>query len=253
MQAPKLGIYVLAACLGLTTIACSPSNKRHITPKQQFASLTPQNQNLWLSTVCGVFHESNDFFSADNIENEAAAIFEFKLQQLSEPVEPNNEVKQLVTAPCANSNIKPLGKANSNPAQIERARMRQTLVNTFLFTLLGDTESILALPKQDDVLQSLNNMVNTYPVFNDATAELYDLRLEQKTFAFERKGENNVRAYIAFNLSFDVQEMPLPLGFMSSTKVTVWRSDLPELDTFVTNQAFVMPALSAIIVIVGAN
>lgn len=220
---------------------------------QQFASLAPQNQNLWLSKVCGVFHESNDFFSADNIENEAAAIFEFKLPQLNEPSEPKNMVKQLVTAPCANSNIKLVGEVKPNSAQIERNRIRQTLFSTFLFTLLSGTETILALPKQDDVLQSLNNMVETYPVFTQATAQLYDLSLEQNTFAFERKGANNVRAYIAFNLSFDVQEMPLPLGFMSSTKVTVWRSDAPEPDTFVTNQAFVMPALSAIIVIVGAT
>lgn len=220
---------------------------------QQFNSLASQNQNLWLSKVCGAFHESDNFFNANNIENEAVAIFEFKLPQLNELSEPQNTVNQFVTAPCANSNIKPSGEANPNPAQIERNRMRQTLANTFLFALLGDTETILALPKQNDVLQSLNNMVKTYPVFTEATAQLYDLSLEQKTFAFERKGANNVRAYIAFNLSFDVQEMPLPLGFMSSTKVTVWRSDAPELYTFVTNQAFVMPALSAIIVIVGAN
>nr|WP_136252743.1 hypothetical protein [Ningiella ruwaisensis] len=58
---------------------------------------------------------------------------------------------------------------------------------------------------------------------------LYDLDANKGLLAFSRK-RNGARYFISLNLSFDGHEMPLPLGFMSSTKITLWQKDLESTD-----------------------
>ncbi len=55
---------------------------------------------------------------------------------------------------------------------------------------------------------------------------------------------------IAYNLSFDVHEMPLPFGFMSSTKVTMWQSDAPKKRSFVTNSTHIIHPYTVALAIV---
>jgi hypothetical protein len=63
--------------------------------------------------------------------------------------------------------------------------------------------------------------------------------------------QGNTRAFIAFNFSFDTHELPLPFGFMASTKVRMWQSDATKIQTFVTSQALTIRPYTAVIVIVG--
>ena len=66
--------------------------------------------------------------------------------------------------------------------------------------------------------------------------------------AFSVKTEER-RIYAAVNLSYDTHEMPLPLGFMASTKVKLWKSDAGELSEFVTQGTLSIAAFSTALVI----
>ncbi|UTP73243.1 hypothetical protein NLG07_03095 [Alteromonas sp. LMIT006] len=49
-------------------------------------------------------------------------------------------------------------------------------------------------------------------------------------------------------MSFDTHQIPFPLGFMSSTKVSIWHSDTEEFATFVTQRPLSIQPLTLVIV-----
>jgi hypothetical protein len=106
-------------------------------------------------------------------------------------------------------------------------------------------------PDLNDYVQSLQSLIFQYPVLTEGELEIYEADNEQGLFAYSRSS-GSIRVYIAYNLSFDVAQMPLPLGFMSSTKVTVWQSDDSRLESFVTNSPIMVRPFTAVVVIVGS-
>ena len=146
---------------------------------------------------------------------------------------------------------------NDNPAVKERKIKRLKL--SLLFELLsfqlasiGTSEHALINSSAifTHYLDELKPLIAAEPVLNTGSFEIYEYNDELSLFALKRELGKR-RAYIAFNLSHDIQNMPLPFGFMSSTKVSVWRTDLPELKTFVTNEQIEILPFTAIIVLVG--
>jgi hypothetical protein len=73
---------------------------------------------------------------------------------------------------------------------------------------------------------------------------------EKKLLAYQRTNEQGHRVYVAFNMSFDTHPLPLPLGFMASTKIKLWQTDVPVAKTFVTQQPISMRPFSAAIVVI---
>ncbi len=98
--------------------------------------------------------------------------------------------------------------------------------------------------------QSLIEIRNTYPVLHKGEISYYESDDETSIVAYAREGKDGERIYIAFNMSSKSQDMPLPLGFMSSTKVRVWQSSFPKMREFVMQGSIRMPSLSATIVII---
>jgi hypothetical protein len=92
------------------------------------------------------------------------------------------------------------------------------------------------------------------PVLENGGLEVYYTNNAEGIFAYSRQNAS-ARAYIALNFSFNTQEMPLPFGFMASTKVAVWQSDSvsasgKDIERFVTQQAIRIQAFSGKAVIV---
>ncbi|WP_100656252.1 glycoside hydrolase family 13 protein [Alteromonas flava] len=98
--------------------------------------------------------------------------------------------------------------------------------------------------------QSLISLRNTHPVLVSGAIDYYAADDDKQLLAYARTNEEGARVYVAFNLSFDVQPMPLPLGFMQSTKVQLWQSDAPEIREFVTAQPIMLRPMTASIVII---
>lgn len=88
------------------------------------------------------------------------------------------------------------------------------------------------------------------PALTKGALSFYDSRPEAGIFAYQRVWGSQ-RVYVVFNLSFDSQVLPLPHGFMSSTKVSVWRTDDQALRRFVTSSPLQIRGLSGVVVAVG--
>lgn len=101
-----------------------------------------------------------------------------------------------------------------------------------------------------DFYKSLIQLRKNNPVLVNGKLEYYTADDDKSVLAYLRTNENGERVYVAFNLSFDTHPMPLPLGFMASTKVSLWQSDAPEIKTFVTQQPISMRPMTASIVII---
>ena len=173
----------------------------------------------------------------------------------------------------------------THPAQLTLARQSLDMLNTYLFSLLGQhaiaftdlglhelslrTDAGVLNPGKTDNVNLLDqqlmqglitdrNKLNTelqalhatFAVLHEGGIEVYHSDQASQTFAFSRTSPSN-RAYIVFNFSYETQPVPMPLGFMASTKVTLWQSDTTGTRQFVTNQPIQMRPFTATIVIVG--
>ena len=123
-----------------------------------------------------------------------------------------------------------------------------TLLTTLFLTLPLEQESALLLHNFSlqkntalELIEALkSDVVGTFDVYH--TDEMRQL------LAFSVTTEER-RIYAAVNLSYDTHEMPLPLGFMASTKVKLWKSDAGELSEFVTQGPLSIAAFSTALVI----
>lgn len=171
------------------------------------------------------------------------------------------------------------------PAQLTLARQSLDMLNTYLFSLLGlhaiaftdlglhelslhADAGVLTLGKMDSLplldqqfmqnlftdRHKLNNELEAlhtkFTVLHEGIIDVYHNDQATQTFAFSRTNPAN-RAYIAFNFSYETLPVPMPLGFMASTKVTLWQTDTTGSRQFVTNQPIQMRPFTATIVIVG--
>lgn len=158
-----------------------------------------------------------------------------------------------------------------HPAQQTLTRQSLDMLNTYLFSLFGQQATqftALSVSELDDLpafTPTLNKQViedrkklitelvalnAKYTVLNDGKISVYHHTQDTQTFAFSRTNTAN-RAYIAFNFSYETQALPMPLGFMASTKVTLWQSDTQGTHQFVTRQPIYMRPFTVTIVIVG--
>ncbi|OJF69987.1 hypothetical protein BK026_15060 [Alteromonas sp. V450] len=122
------------------------------------------------------------------------------------------------------------------------------LLTTLFMTLPLDKESALLL--HNFALQKNTALELTEALKADAagTFNVYHLDEIKQLLAFSVTTEKR-RIYVAVNLSYDTHEMPLPLGFMASTKVKLWKSDAGELSEFVTQGSLSIAAFSTALVI----
>ena len=120
--------------------------------------------------------------------------------------------------------------------------------------LLNTLEMMTVLPlaptqHSSSVSQSLESLINSYGPFDKGKQKIYEVDPVNQILGYELRLPDT-RMYIVYNFSYDVLPLPLPLGFMASTKIAMWRTDAPELQRFVTQGPLSIRAQSAAIVIV---
>ena len=120
----------------------------------------------------------------------------------------------------------------------------------FNFCLIG-AETALS-NKQSELNNRLENLAqlmdqNTRNSLNEIVFYYADNDTRLLAFSIE---SSDARYYVGFNYSWEIHEMPLPFGFMASTKVTTWESDIGRLNTFVTQQPIVIRPFTAMIIAV---
>jgi hypothetical protein len=113
---------------------------------------------------------------------------------------------------------------------------------------------ITVLPNQlfsnvDADILKLTAFIEQYGPLATADIRIYEVDVTNKLFAYELRFES-ARLWVMYNFSFDTHPLPLPLGFMASTKVTLYRTDNPKFERFVTNGPLSITYHSAVIVIV---
>lgn len=120
-----------------------------------------------------------------------------------------------------------------------------------MFLSENDQQHIENNSEYTEYLQSLSKLAQMYPAFHKGRTEIYAADNEKKLLAFSRIYKKT-RVFIAVNLSFETHEIPLPFGFMSSTKVLMWESDNIQIREFVTQSGIsILPYTSAIIIVGG--
>jgi hypothetical protein len=151
--------------------------------------------------------------------------------------------------PARNAELADISKLNLSPKQRLQNKQYAMLYTHLASVCTTCFEITSANSEQKKAINSLRQLRNNYPELLNGQIEAYYANNETKVMAYSLQHGNN-RAYVAFNFSFNIQEMPLPFGFMASTKVTVWQSDDLRTSTFVTQQKLMVPAFTAMIVFV---
>jgi hypothetical protein len=101
----------------------------------------------------------------------------------------------------------------------------------------------------DNDALALMSFIEQYGPLATAKMRIYEVDVANQLFAYELRFDD-ARAYVMYNFSFDTHPLPLPLGFMASTKITLYRTDNPKFERFVTNGPLSITYHSVVVVIV---
>ncbi|WP_395340283.1 hypothetical protein PN836_016520 [Ningiella sp. W23] len=237
--------------------ACSEQKQSNKHEREQILK-TVYPQWVWLSSL---------YFLTDDLD---AQDYAQQLQDLSkgissQPPLPNTaqDLTQKATT-LITENLEALARLGSgaqqaatNYAASERLLKRFEMLAGHMAISMG--QAVLSRPPLNDIassgaleehMQSLLKLIQKYPVLKDAAIEVYAADSQNKLIAYSMR-LNKARAYIAFNHSFDIHQMPLPFGFMTSTKVTLWRSSDTDVESYVTSSPIQIAPFEYVIVLVG--
>jgi hypothetical protein len=248
-------VYILIT--GFFFTACMPVNTPDTTAK------------LDLNNIGSWYSRAETFFLSDNA-NPNIVEFAEQLQTFivgSDTAVTNDwalndqQREQSPSLTFASDSIVLLDKAkasNQLPAKIDLLEKHMQLFWAHQFSFYGDVflsdndqQHIETNAQYRNYLQSLSELTLRYPAFQKGSIEIYAADNERSLFAFSRTYKKT-SVFIATNLSFETHEMPLPFGFMSSTKVVMWESDNIKIREFVTQSAIsILPFTSAIIIVGG--
>ena len=246
MVSVLLSVLLLAACLPVQT----PDTN---------ATLHKDNIEPWYKNAESFFLNSNN--------NQSTVEFAEQLQALvADPgaaltTELANQAQPNLPYTFTNDSIALLHNAKALeqvPAKIDLLEKKIHLFWAHQFGFYGDVflsendqQHIENNSEYTEYLQSLSKLAQMYPAFHEGRTEIYAADNEKKLLAFSRIYKKT-RVFIAVNLSFETHEMPLPFGFMSSTKVLMWESDNIQIREFVTQSGIsILPYTSAIIIVGG--
>jgi hypothetical protein len=245
MVSVLLSALLLAACLPVQT-------------PDTTATLHKDNIESW--------YKSAESFFLNPANNQSMVEFAEQLQALVAPPDAalsNDSVRQAsqnMPYTFTNDSITLLNSAkalNLLPAKIDLLEKKTHLFWAHQFGFYGDVflsdrdqQHIENNSEYKDYLKSLSKLTQMYPAFHKGRTEIYAADNETKLLAFSRIYKNT-RVFIAVNLSFETHEIPLPFGFMSSTKVLMWESDNIQLREFVTQSAITISPYTSAIIIVG--
>jgi glycosidase len=226
----------------LLLVACAPQNQ-----SSQLKTPAAANVATWYAQSYDFFFNTShtDTQNFAKALNESLALTDSKFSSSTQALSTKNTLTDS------------LNSKTENPAFVAiKKQLRQQFI-AHQFASFGDiylSQSDLMFTQQNpqwaSYIQSLTALGETVDVFTQGNFEIYAANDTSGLFAYKRM-QGNTRAFIAFNFSFDTHELPLPFGFMASTKVRMWQSDATKIQTFVTSQALTIRPYTAVIVIVG--
>jgi len=173
------------------------------------------------------------------------------------------ETQRFLSAPEESRSVTQLGNAlkqlfenTSDPLPVRMEAVPVPLTEKEVLMLLTlyqtlPTDSALTLPPfiESLPLTSLTNFVKSSDTFQLGVLSVYAQLEQQHVFAYRLRHKND-NAYVVFNFSYDTHEVPLPFGFMASTKVRVWRTDDMQVREFVTRHALSIRPFTAMVILV---
>jgi glycosidase len=252
-----LRLIVFTLLTAFFLIACAPVRTSDTT-----ANANTDNIEAWYRTA-------ETFFLADKTSPDIVEFAE-QLQMLTVGYDSavttnlahhDKQTKQSTSLTFAKDSIVLLDNAkalNQLPAKIDLIEKHIQLFWAHQVSFYGsvflsdeDQQRVETNAEYKNYIASLSELALRYPAFHKGSIEIYEADNERRLFAFSRTYKKT-RVFIATNLSFETHEMPLPFGFMSSTKVVMWESDNTNIREFVTQSAIaILPFTTAIIIVGG--
>ena len=244
--------YLVALCFLLS--ACSPNGLSDKASNQSRSSKIPKSEHkaAWSSFASHAIVNDSDTVDVQMFAEQLSKLVDTSVQEWRVSKEYKTAQMNLPTL-------------SNNTAKRERQTTKYKLFLLLLATSYGKDElhrvsqtlgpyDPVAKDEEAAYINSIRNLLDTFPVLEQGEMEVYYANNDEGLLAYSRQSDS-ARAYIAFNFSFSTQDMPLPFGFMASTKVAVWQSDSisatgSDIKRFVTQQTISIQALSAKIVIV---
>jgi hypothetical protein len=121
--------------------------------------------------------------------------------------------------------------------------LRQCILSEMHQSMMFDND------ENEKYVNSFFELANGRDSFSRGDFSVYEANEDLALLAYSLIYKNQ-RAFVAFNFSYDNHEMPLPFGFMTSTKVTFWQSDVLLAETFVTSNPLRIRPFTVAIVLV---
>ena len=204
---------------------------QHSQPTPKFAE--PWRSAVWNKAVCR-------FFSVSSDKRDVALLNEGLSKALGK-----DEVSTAVQKCPALDNL----SANLSSREVRLFEMLKA-ATVFPTQPLSNVEADADVAFNSDVeIEKLTSFIEQYGPLTSADMRIYEVDVANKLFAYELRFED-ARVYVMYNFSFDTHPLPLPLGFMASTKVTLYRTDNPTFERFVTRGPLSITYHSAVVVIV---
>jgi len=215
----------LISLLTLTALALAGAiwffQTQHSQPTLEFAE--PWRRAVWSNAVCS-------FFSVNSDKRDVALL--------------NDGLSKALGAEEAETAIQTCSERSNLSAREAHLVQMLNVVNVFPNQPLTDLDADV-----DADIITLTSFIEQYGPLTTAEMRIYEADVANKVFAYELRFEN-ARIYVMYNFSFDTHPLPLPLGFMASTKVTLYRTDNSKFKRFVTSGPLSITYHSAVVVIV---
>ncbi|WP_420934540.1 hypothetical protein ACOJR9_00760 [Alteromonas sp. A081] len=222
-------------------------------PKPSYTE--PWRSRVWNNALCS-------FFTLNSDKRDVAILHEALINALvdKEPVFDEETAAKESTAKPTNITEQACAAVTSSSAS-SSANLPSGLPANLSSSLSGRESRLLEMLQAVTVLASppsntmsaevltLTSFIEQYGPLARADMRIYEVDVANQLFAYELRFEN-ARAYVMYNFSFDTHPLPLPLGFMASTKVTLYRTDNPKFKRFVTSGPLSITYHSAVVVIV---
>ncbi|MBF7073341.1 hypothetical protein ISG33_08030 [Glaciecola sp. MH2013] len=196
--------------------------------------------SLWYEHAKNVFIEGAE----NSTDGKRPSVNKTGIERLADII---NSPEELLAQQAPPSRASKLPSQQSNEAKLERLHQQELMLHAHLYTLCATCfEQEL---QHSELLASLEKLSQDFPNLHLGKLRAYYANNDEKLLAYSIKSDKQ-RIYVAFNFSFDLQEVPLPFGFMSSTKVSLWQSDSENITSFVTQSPLMIGPFTAVIIIV---
>lgn len=219
----KAGLLMLVLTLGGISVAIVTDRPE----KQNAGQSAAINQIRALSIshlVCDFLSKQDDARSIDELASHLSEVFSSKTPQ-------------------------PLPEKKIDRCDKKLNDKESSLLSTMFITLSLDEAYLEILKYFNLEAKSVSELVKALGNSVASSFDIYYTDEKKQLLGFSVEKDDK-RIYVVVNFSYDMHDLPLPLGFMASTKIKLWKSDSGEVDEFVTQGPLSIDLLSTAVIIV---